>query len=119
MVKDKILNYYPWPGAFNDIAILKLSRPIDKFIIGKVEPACFNTKRRTYSNILMASGWGDTSLAVRDPTIRKIVKKGKLSEVLKMAFFKEVTTECKKYSICVNSENEIDSVCFIFNYQNI
>ena len=108
-----------------DIAILKLSSPI-RFSFGQTEPGCLNLERiGSYSNELMASGWGATSAAYQDPNgKRKWTTKfetntfsclgekhtGELSETLKKAYFYQDNTNCRDFLICINSKND-DSAC--------
>lgn len=65
---EKILqDSYSGINDAGDIAILKLSKPI-QFQEKIIEPACLNLVRvRNYKNELMASGFGTTVESFKDP----------------------------------------------------
>jgi len=99
-----------------DIAILRLDRPI-KFIPGIVEPGCLNFEEQSYTNDLLASGWGATSTTKKDLKTGQMLQ-GEISTVLKKAHFHEDRDGCPKheirdsnYLICIASNNEGDSTC--------
>jgi len=92
-----------------DIAILRLDRPI-RFIPGMVEPGCLNFEEQSYTNDLLASGWGATSNTVTDLRTGK-THQGEISTVLKKAHFHEDREECSDFFVCIASNNEGDSTC--------
>lgn len=101
-------NNYRGISVAGDIAIIKLADPI-RFERGLIEPGCLNLVRKSsYSNGLMASGFGTTVPSYRN-AFGKYVS-GNSSDVLKQAWFHEDFNGCRNYLICINSRND-DSAC--------
>ena len=107
-VEKIFLHDFSSPSLPGDIAVLKLSQPLE-FIEAQVEPACLNTEFKDAYDVLMASGWGTTSISRKDTNTGKL-HTGDVSPVLKQAFFYEDKKGCKEYLICIDSDNR-DSVC--------
>ena len=127
-VEQIIQHDYTTPTKPGDIAILKLTKPI-QFISGQVEPACYNTLERQYESELKASGWGTTTISkkiqgkLETGKLIKLKKKnykilnlfsfyyfiGVVSPVLKQAYF-TANPKCENYLICIDSAKR-DSVC--------
>ena len=68
-----------------------------------------NTELKDAYDVLMASGWGATTVTKKDLRTGQM-KAGHLSPVLKQAFFFEDQKECKDFYICIDSEKR-DSIC--------
>lgn len=85
-----------------------MKKPLE-FKSGEVEPACLNMIETKYVDDLMASGWGTTSISVKDTRTGELTT-GELSTVLKKAYFFEDPNACEDYLICIDSKNGA-SVC--------
>ena len=68
-----------------------------------------NTELKDAYDVLMASGWGTTTVTTKDLRTGRL-KTGDVSPVLKQAFFFEDKKRCEDYLICIDSEKR-DSVC--------
>ena len=96
----------------NDIALIKLSKPIE---FGRnVKSACLNFKDEKY-DYLYATGYGAVTPEFEDDNGKKIVEQISGDE-LKYAFFKENKTlgeSCLDVFICIDSyfEGSGDSPC--------
>lgn len=63
-------DYNP-PQTYNDIAVIRLSRPVkfNKFI----RPACLWTRTRIHVNELIASGWGRQEYGIKSHEVDKFI----------------------------------------------
>lgn len=97
----------------NDIAIIKLVKPIE-FEYG-IEAACINYNDQKY-DYLIGSGYGTTSPKFKDLKTGKQIGKQKSGNFLRFALLKEnkkLDEDCLDHFICIDSyhKNSGESIC--------